>query len=136
MKRVTLPVTVGIIAMACVVFAFAFLAILIIPLKLDPIYRTGVDLVKNDPAVIELFGSPVKDSLFVIGTTKGYLDGSEVANLQVSISGPRAHGTVYIYGNKNGDGVVCISSISIEIERERVLEYSSLESEKGFQCVE
>ncbi len=137
MKKAVLPITVAAVMtiVACIGFVFAFLAILIVPLKLNPVYRTGVDLVKNDPAVIERFGSPVKDSLFVIGTTKGFLDGSEVVNLQTSISGPQAHGTVYIYGDRNEDGACHISSISIEIGGEEVLEYSDSEPEKGFQPV-
>ncbi len=121
--------------MACVVFVFAFYAIGILPLRLHPVYRTGMELLKNDPAVSERFGSPVKDSLFVVGTTKGFRDGSEVVNLEVSISGPRVRGTARIYGTKNGDGTCSISSIWIEIGRERVLEYSGSEPEKGFQPV-
>ena len=137
MKKACLPVTVITIVaiVVCIGFVFVFLAFLIVPLKLNPVYRTGMDVVKNDPAVTELFGSPIKDSFFVIGTTKGFLDGSEVVNLQTSISGPQAHGTVYIFGTRNEDGTCHISSISIEIGRKEVLEYSDFEPEKGFQTV-
>ncbi len=128
------PVAGMAVILACLVgFALMFYAIGILPLRLNPVYRAAMELVKNDPAVIELFGSPVRDSLFVVGTTEGALGGYETANLQVAIRGPQARGTAYIYGEKQENGICHISSISIKIGGERVLEYSDREPEKGFQ---
>jgi hypothetical protein len=44
---------------ACIGAVFGILALIFLPLRTHPAYRMGMDLVKNDPAVIELFGSPV-----------------------------------------------------------------------------
>lgn len=105
-----------------------YYAIGIFPLRLHPIYHAAMEIVKNDPAVIELFGSPVQDSLFVLGTIS---NGS--ANLQVEIRGPRARGTAHIWGRKDEDGTVHVFSIRIKIGGEEILEYRDSEPEKGFQ---
>lgn len=89
-----------------------------------------MELVKNDAAVIERFGSPIKDSFLVFGTTSGSLYSGETANLQGFISGPKARGTVFIFGTKNQDGTCSISSITIRIGDEMVLAYSGPELEE------
>lgn len=122
------------VILACLVgFALLFYAFGILPLRLNPVYRTAMELVKNDPVVVELFGSPVKDSPFVIGTLERFRDGSESLGVQVGIRGPRTRGTAYILGEKERDGTCSISSVSIRIGDEIVLAYNGSEPEKGFQ---
>ncbi|MCX7681851.1 MAG: hypothetical protein N2508_07805, partial [Anaerolineae bacterium] len=133
-RRVKRSVATIIVAIVACLVDFALIyAVSSLPLRLHPVYRTGMELVKNDPAVIELFGSPVRDSLLVLGRTEGSLYGGEMANLQGFIAGPRARGTVFLYGTKNRDGTCSISSISIRIGDEMVLTYNGSEPEKGFQ---
>lgn len=128
------PVATIAVILACLAgFALMFYAIGILPLRSHPVYRAAMELVKNDPAVVELFGSPVKDSLFVAGTLERFRDGSESLNTQVGIRGPRARGTAHIWGKKEKGGTVHVHSIWIEIGGEEVLEYSDSEPEKGFR---
>ena len=60
-----------------------------------------MNIIKNDPAVSS-FCSPIREGLYVLGTTKGLYDGGGSASLRVSLSGPEAHGTVSILGTQAG----------------------------------
>jgi hypothetical protein len=103
-------------------------------LKSNGAYRQGMDIARKDPAVIELLGSPVEGGFFVIGRTQGFLGGSEMANLRVSISGPRAHGTLYVFGEKPEDGAWRVERMSIDVGRQRVLRWDGSHPEdEGFQ---
>ncbi len=115
---------------ACIAFVVGILALIFVPLRTNPVYRMGVELAKNDPAVIELLGSPVKDGFFVIGQTHGYFYGDDTANLQGSISGPKRHGLLFVYGQGKGD-TWKILSMSIRVDGKLVLTYDT--SEQGFQ---
>jgi hypothetical protein len=133
-KKASLSVTVSAIGviLACIGFVLGILALVFVPLKTHPVYRMGMDLAKNDPAVIELLGSPVKAGFLVVGTTRGYLHAGGSANLQSRISGPWAHGTIYIYGTRDEGGPWQIDDMSIGVGGEVVLRYRGSEPEKGF----
>ncbi len=124
-----------VVIVACIGFVFGILALIFFSIKTHPVYRMGMDLVKNDPAVIELFGSPVKDGFFVVGTIRKFRYGGNTANLETSISGPRTHGTVSIFGTEVEDDVWQVKSITIRVDSKMVLTYSGSEPEKGFQPV-
>jgi hypothetical protein len=105
-------------------------------LRFHTAYRQGMNIIKNDPAVLELFGSPIREGLYVLGTTKGLYDGGDSASLRVSLSGPKARGTVSILGtqaskNSNWDLVM-----TIQVGEVDVLRYSSSDSGKGFQLLQ
>jgi hypothetical protein len=137
MKKAYLPITVTIIAtiVTCIGVVFGILALIFGILKSHPAYRMGMELVKNDPAVIELFGSPVEDGFWVAGTIRGFRYSGDIANLETSISGSRARGTVGIFGSEVEGGVWRIMSMSIHVGDKLVLVYSGSEPEKGFQPV-
>jgi hypothetical protein len=135
MKKANLPsaVTATAVILICIAVFFGIFAIIFGSLKSHPTYRLGMDLVKNDPAVSELFGSPVKDGFFVIGKTQEFRYGGDVANLETSISGPKAHGKVFIFGTETEDGAWWIQSITIRVDGKIVLTYNGSEPDKGFQ---
>jgi DNA-directed RNA polymerase subunit RPC12/RpoP len=114
-------------------FFLIFYTVGILPMKLNPVYRTAMEMVKQDAAVKAIFGSPVRDGWIVLGTIDRFLDGSELVDLKVSLRGPRSSGVMHIYGEKEKDGTISISSIWIEIEGTEVLEYDGSEPQQGFQ---
>ncbi len=103
-------------------------------LKTHPVYTMGIDLAKNDPAVVELFGSPVEDGFFANGEIQTGPEGSGTANLETSISGPKARGTITIYGSQADKGSAWqIDSINIRVDDKLVLSYQGSEANRGFQ---
>ncbi len=135
MKKVQLTVTsllIIVVGMICITFV-SILAIISGSLRSNPAYHMGVELAKVDPEVIELFGSPVRDGFFVTGQVRGYLYAGHTANLQTSISGPKAHGTLFIYGTENENGVWQILDMDIKIGRKSVVTYDTSGQGKGFQ---
>jgi len=133
-KTILLTIVILIVAIVtCVGIFFGIFAITFGTLKSNPTYRMGMELVKNDPAVIELFGSPIKDGFFVFGKVQGFRYGGDVANLETIISGPKAHGTVSIFGKEDEDGAWRIFSITIRVGGKMVLIYDGSKPEEGFQ---
>jgi hypothetical protein len=102
-------------------------------LRFHTVYRQGMNIIKNDPAVLELFGSPIREGLYVLGTTKELYDGGGSASLRVSLSGPLARGTASILGTQTGKNGPWDLVITIQVGEEDVLRYSSSDSGKGFQ---
>ena len=102
-------------------------------LRFHTVYRQGMNIIKNDPAVLELFGSPIREGLYVLGTTKKLYDGGGSASLRVSLSGPEAGGTASILGTQAGKNGAWELVMTIQVGEEDVLRYSSAEAEKGFQ---
>ncbi len=99
-----------------------------------PVYTQAVTLAKNDPDVIEVFGTPVNDGWLVSGETSEGV-GSGSASFSTSISGPNASGQMNISGSKEGSEWR-VTSITIYVDGERVLFYDPHDSEVGFQRVE
>ncbi len=103
-------------------------------LKENPAYQMGIDLARNDPAVVELFGSPIEDGFFANGEIQTGPEGSGTANLETSLSGPKARGTITIYGSQADKGSAWqIESINIRVDDKLVLSYQGSEADKGFQ---
>lgn len=101
-------------------------------LKSNGAYRQGMDIARKDAAVIEVFGEPVNGGFFVVGTIKGFGYGPRVASLDVSISGPRAHGILYVFGREREDRQWRVTDMSIDIGGKRVLLWDEEHPEKGF----
>jgi hypothetical protein len=118
--------------LACLAALLGILAFVFIPLRAHPAYRLGMDLVKDDPAVLELLGSPVKEGLFVTGTVRGFRHGGNIANLEARISGPWARGQVFIFATEDDAGTWHIESITVRVGDEDALSYRGSEPEKGF----
>ncbi len=138
MKKTCLLVTGAtlVVVVACIGSVFLILSLIFGALKAHPVYRMGMDLVKNDPKVVELFGSPVEDGFFVAGTIKEFRSGGDIANLEGSISGPKARGAVFIFGRETDkDGVWQVESIDIDIDGKPVLSYKGSQAENGFYPV-
>lgn len=124
----SIMLTIGI----CVIIAAAGAGFFLL-FRNHAVYTQAVELAKNDPAVIEMFGSPVNDGFFVTGeTSEGTSSGS--ASFSTSISGPKASGQMTIVGSKEG-GQWRVVFITIYVNGERVLFYDSNHSEEGFQRV-
>ena len=89
---------------------FGIVALSVNPLRFHTVYRQGMNIVKNDPAVLEYFGSPIRGGLFVLGTTQNIYDGGGSASLRTPLSGPKARGTISILGTqvtKDGPWNIC-----------------------------
>jgi hypothetical protein len=118
------------VVMICLGIVAAIAAFIFIPLRSNPAFTMGTELAQNDPAVIELFGSPVKFGLLVMGTTKGFPDGTGSASLSTSISGPKAKGSINIQATENPKDVWTLSAMYIDIDNKTVLYCSG---DEGFQ---
>ena len=116
----------------CIGAIFGILAIIFGMLKANPAYRMGMEMAKNDPAVNALLGSPIKDGFFVGGSVMSSEYCCATANLETSISGPKAHGTFSIYGLAHEDGSWTLEDATIRIGGKIALTYSSAEAAQGF----
>lgn len=122
--------------LGCSGLFFLFFGIGFVTYRFHPLYKEGMALARNDPNVIELFGSPVRGGLFVPGTEQVFRYGDRIANLETPISGPEARGFLGFYGTKDKDGPWQLLSMSIHMDDgELVLTYDASEPDKGFQPV-
>ncbi len=130
-------VIVGCSLLSCLAAAAVPTVLVFRSLKTHPVYTMGIDLAKNDPAVVELFGSPVEDGFIANGEIQTDSEGRGTANLQTSISGPKAQGTITIYGTQADKGSAWqIDTIDIRVDDKLVLSYRGSEADKGFQPVD
>jgi len=82
--------------------AFITLIVMIVfsAMKSSDVYKDALKRAKAEPAVIEALGSPIKDGMFVSGSTK--VNGaSGEANLAIPIYGPKGEGTLYVVAEKS-----------------------------------
>jgi len=69
-------------------------------IKSTDVYKEALDRAKADPAVIEALGSPIKGGFLLSGNAN--VNGPPgQSNLAISISGPKAKGTIYVSANKS-----------------------------------
>ncbi len=69
-------------------------------MKTSDVYREALTQAKASDAVVEALGSPIKDGLFVSGSTN--VNGaSGEANLAMPSSGPKGKGTFYVAATKS-----------------------------------
>ena len=127
-----IPVTIIAFVVICLGSIFGILALIFGSMKANPAYQMGMNMAKNDPAVIELLGSPIKDGFFVGGEIQGSEYCCPTANLETSISGPKAHGTISIYGLGQEGGTWKVEDMTIRIGGKIALTYSRAEAAEGF----
>ena len=95
-----MPVGCVSIAALFTVFVGSIVLIVFTAMKSTDVYREALDRARQDPAVIEALGSPVKDGLLVSGNTN--VNGaSGESNLAIPISGPKGKGTIYVSATKS-----------------------------------
>jgi hypothetical protein len=97
--------------------AFIALIVMIVfsAMKSSDVYKEALERAKADPAVTEALGSPIKDGLFVSGSTN--VNGaSGEANLAIPIYGPKGKATIYVVAKKSA-GQWKDSVLAVEIEK-------------------
>ena len=79
----------------CSIFLIVFSA-----MKSTDVYKDALARAKANPAVIESLGLPIKDGLFISGSTN--VNGaSGEADLSIPISGPKGKATIYVKAEKS-----------------------------------
>ena len=69
-------------------------------MKSSDVYKDAAAKAKANPAVIEALGSPIKEGMFVSGSTN--MNGpSGESDLAIPISGPKGKGTIYLKAQKS-----------------------------------
>lgn len=114
-----------VLAVAAILYAIIFL-----PLRNNPALVQGMQIIKNDPVVAELFGSPVKQGLIVMANLQRFRDGSGFGSMMTPISGPKNKGEVNFFLNRQRGGDWELVDMSIDIDMELVL---SWDASQGFQ---
>ena len=97
--------------------AFITLIVMIVfsAMKSSDVYKDALKRAKAEPAVIEALGSPIKDGMFVSGSTK--VNGaSGEANLAIPIYGPKGEGTLYLVAEKSV-GAWNYSNLVVEVKK-------------------
>jgi hypothetical protein len=86
-----------------VLFAIFIASIVLIvfgALKSTDVYKEAVAKAKANPAVVEALGSPIKEGMFVSGSSN--VNGATgESNLSIPISGPKGKGTIYLSAKKS-----------------------------------
>ncbi|HEY0369176.1 MAG TPA: cytochrome c oxidase assembly factor 1 family protein [Chthoniobacterales bacterium] len=101
------------IVLAGVVFVCAIVFLVFGIIKSSDVYKTSLARAKNDPAVIEALGTPVKEGMFVSGNT--HVEGpAGDANISIPISGPKGKGTVYAVATKSA-GRWTYTTLEVEV---------------------
>ena len=110
-------VPVGCLTTAILVAAFVASIVVIVfsAMKSSDVYREALARAKAAPAVVEALGSPIRDGMFVSGSTN--VNGaSGEANLAIPIAGPKGEGTLYLAATKSV-GVWNFSSLVLEVKQ-------------------
>ncbi len=102
-------------------------------LKSYPFYQQAMTMVRNDPAVIELLGTPIDDSLFVMGTERNFTYGGGLGNVDTSIHGPKGKATLSIFATYDEGQPWVVEDMTIRQDKKIILTYKKLFGDKGFQ---
>ena len=97
--------------------AFITLIVMIVfsAMKSSDVYKDALKRAKAEPAVIEALGSPIKDGMFVSGSTN--VNGaSGEANLAIPTYGPKGEGTLYVVAEKSV-GAWNYSNLVVEVKK-------------------
>jgi hypothetical protein len=97
--------------------AFIGLIVMIVfsAMKSSDVYHDALARAKAEPAVIEALGSPIKDGMFVSGSTN--VNGaSGKANLAIPIYGPKGEATLYVVAEKSV-GAWNYSNLVVEVTK-------------------
>ncbi len=89
-------------------------------MKSSDVYKDALERAKAEPAVIEALGSPIKDGMFVSGSTN--VNGaSGEANLAIPIYGPKGKATIYVVAKKSaGEWKDSVLAVEIEKTKQRI----------------
>jgi hypothetical protein len=102
--------------------AFIALIVMIVfsAMKSSDVYKEALERAKADPAVTEALGSPIKDGLFVSGSTN--VNGaSGEAKLAIPIYGPKGKATIYVVAKKSaGQWKDTVLAVEIEKTKRRI----------------
>jgi hypothetical protein len=102
-------------------------------LKSYPFYQQAMTMVRNDPAVIELLGTPIDDSLFVMGTERNFTYGGGLGNVDTSIHGPKGKANLSIFATYDEGQPWVVEDMTIRQDKKIILTYKKLFGDKGFQ---
>lgn len=103
-KEITIPLgknKKSLLIVAAVVVAIAAVFFLVVSMMKGDAYELSLQTVRNSPDVIAVFGEPVEPGMFVMGSVET-TNGTGEANLQYSLTGPNASGSVQFYAIKQG----------------------------------
>lgn len=106
----------GCLSMLALFAIFIAVIVLVVfgALKSTDVYQTAVQRAKANPAVVAALGSPVKEGMFLSGSsnTNG---ASGDANFSIPISGPKGKGTIYVVAAKSA-GRWDYQTLQVEID--------------------
>jgi hypothetical protein len=122
--------------LACLLPVVIILAMVQIPLRFNPGMEQGMNILKNDPEVIKVFGSPIQQGIIIMGQTRSNFYGSGNGNLWTPISGPKNKGEVTINVQKPEDGPWFVKNMSIRVNGKPVLDWKDSASASGFTPVQ
>ena len=107
----------GCLTLVIILAVFVGLIVVIVfsAMKSSDVYREALARAKASPAAVAALGSPIKDGMFVSGSTN--VNGaSGEANLAIPISGPKGEATLYVAATKSV-GVWNYSSLVLEVKQ-------------------
>jgi hypothetical protein len=125
----------AVFVMGCLIFVVGILAVIFLPLYFNAGLVEAMEIINNDPAVAEMFGSPIRQGIFVTGNTRETQYGAGNGGLSTSISGPKGRGDVAISITKSEGGDWQVFSMSIRVDRKLALVWDASERVKGFHVV-
>lgn len=131
LPKIILPIIV--LCLIILVVVGLIFAIGILPLRSNAGLIKGMQIIKNDPTVADMFGSPIHQGLNVMGKLQGFRDGSGVGTMTTSISGPKGKAEANFFISKPRGGDWQLESMSIDQDWEIVLIWDSDKSEMGFR---
>ena len=98
---------------------FLFIALVVVAvfgaMKSSDTYKTAVARAKAEPRVEEAIGAPIKEGLFVSGSTKVTGD-SGTSDITISIHGPRGDAKIYVVATKS-EGKWEYSKLVVKVEK-------------------
>jgi formylmethanofuran dehydrogenase subunit D len=102
-----------------VLFFAAFVGLIVVvvfsAMKFSDVYKGALARAKAEPAVVEALGSPIKDRMFVSGSTN--VNGaSGHADLAIPIYGPKGEAILYVVAEKSL-GAWNYSNLVVEIKK-------------------
>ncbi len=104
--------------MTMILLAVGFFVLLFVlvfsAMKSSDAYKEALQRAQTNPAVIEALGTPIKDGLFVSGTTK-VENGVGEADLSIPVNGPKGSGTIYALATKSGGNWI-YTKLEVEIK--------------------
>ena len=125
--------------MGCLIFSVGILAVTILPTYYNAGLVEGMEIIKNDPAVAEMFGSPIRHIPIILGEASVNAYGSGGGSLTTFISGPKGRGDVSVHVSKPEGGDWQVDSMSIRVNRnlDRNLDlyWDASERVKGFHVL-